>query len=499
MLLAEIVEVSGAVAATQARTEKVDLLARTLRRLEPAEAAIAVSFLTGQPRQRKLGVGYATVYGVEASAAKGPTLQIMDVDECLEEIAATSGTGSKMKRESLLAGLLGRATVREQDFLRGMILRNLRQGALEGVMADAVASALEVPPVRVRRAVMLEGDLTIVASRALSEGPETLAEASLQVFTPVQPMLAKTAETAAQAVSGIGRAIVEQKLDGLRLQVHRSGDRVAVYTRNLRDVTSDMSSVVGAALSFEAASFILDGEGLLTSAEGTPMSFQDSMSRTGQDSAWPLTAFYFDVLSCDGRDLIDEPLEKRRLVLADMVPEEARVGSIVTDEPEAAELFFVTSVDDGYEGVVVKDPSQPYEAGRRGSGWLKVKPTHTLDLVILAAEWGSGRRKGWLSNLHLGARDATGGYVMLGKTFKGLTDEMLQWQTQAFLEIEQRREGHVVYLHPEIVYEIAFDGVQRSTRYPGGVALRFARVKRYRDDKDPKDADTIEAVRSFIR
>ena len=499
VLLAEIVDVSESVASTQSRSEKTDLLAGTLRRLAPAEAPVAVSFLSGQPTQRKLGVGYATVYGMDESPADEATLEILDVDRILDEISLTSGPGSKARREDLLADLLGRATDREQVFLRGLILRNLRQGALEGVMAEAVATAIDVPTERVRRAAMLEGDLVVVASRALSEGPGSLAEASLRVFTPVQPMLAKTADTAAGAVSDLGVAVVEQKLDGLRLQVHRSGDRVAVYTRNLRDITSDMTSVASAALSFEAKSFILDGEGLLISPGGAPMPFQDSMSRPGEDTSWPLTAFYFDVLSRDGLDLIDEELEKRRMVLAEMIPEESRVQSIVTDDPEAAEAFFVESVADGYEGVVVKDLSQPYEAGRRGSGWLKVKPTHTLDLVILAAEWGSGRRQGWLSNLHLGARHPEGGYVMLGKTFKGLTDQMLEWQTRRFLEIEDHREGHVVHLRPEIVYEIAFDGVQRSSRYPGGVALRFARVKGYRGDKDPQDADTIESVRSFIR
>jgi DNA ligase-1 len=499
MLLADIVEVSESVASTQARSEKTDLLAATLGRLEPAEAPVAVSFLSGQPTQRRLGVGYATLAGVDAVPADRPTLEIVDVDRILGEISKTSGAGSKARRESLLLDLLGKATDREQDFLRGLILRNLRQGALEGVMADAVASALGVPAERVRRAAMLEGDLVAVASRALSHGPESLTEASLQVFTPVQPMLAKTADTAAGAVSDLGLAIVEQKLDGLRLQVHRSGDRVAVYTRNLRDITSDMGSVVTAALAFEVESFILDGEGLLTSPDGSPLPFQDSMSRPGSDSTWPLTAFYFDVLFRDGLDLIDEPLETRRQALAEMVPDDSRVRSVLTGDPDVAEDFFAESVADGYEGVVVKDPTQAYEAGRRGSGWLKVKPTHTLDLVILAAEWGSGRRQGWLSNLHLGARDPGGGYVMLGKTFKGLTDEMLEWQTRRFLEIENRREGHVVHLRPEIVYEIAFDGVQRSSRYPGGVALRFARVKGYREDKDPKDADTLESVRSYIR
>lgn len=498
MLLADIVDVSESVSSTRARSEKTELLAATLRRLSPEETEIAMSFLSGRPTQRRLGVGHATVYGVEAPPASHATLDILEVDRALGQIADFSGSGSSARRKQALAVLLGRATRDEQEFLRGLILRNLRQGALEGVMAEAVALALEVPAGKVRRAAMLEGDLIAVSVRALAEGAGALADASLALFTPVQPMLAKTSATAADAVDEIGEAIVEHKLDGLRLQVHRVGDRVAVYTRNLRDVTSEMAGVIDVARTFDADSFILDGEGLLVSDDGEPLPFQDSMSRPGEGSAWPLTAFYFDILSRDGVDLLDLPLRRRRRELEDMVPAQWRVNAIVTAEPGVAQGFFDEAVAEGYEGVVVKDPGQPYEAGRRGSGWLKVKPTHTLDLVVLAAEWGSGRRQGWLSNLHLGARSA-GGYVMLGKTFKGLSDEMLAWQTKAFLEIEYHRERHVVYLRPEIVYEVAFDGVQRSSRYPGGVALRFARVKGFRADKGPEDADTIETVRAFLR
>jgi DNA ligase 1 len=499
MLLAEIVDVSAAVSETRARSKKIELLATTLRRLGADEAAVAVSFLSGKPTQRKLGAGYATVYGIDAEPAPEATLQLREVDRILQELSETSGPGSKIRREALLADLLGRATEPEQGFLRGLMLRNLRQGALEGVMADAVAAALEVPAVRVRRAAMLEGDLVAVSSRALAEGPDALGEAALALFTPIQPMLAKTAATAGEAIALLDEAVVEQKLDGLRVQVHRSGQRVTVFSRNLRDITAEMPGIARNALSFPGDSFILDGEGLLVGDDGIPMSFQDSMSRPETGGGGPLRAFYFDVLHHDGVDLIDEPLVKRREILERLVPATARVGSIVTSDPGEADSFFDETVGNGFEGVVVKDMSQTYEAGRRGSGWLKVKPTHTLDLVVLAAEWGSGRREGWLSNLHLGARHPEGGFVMLGKTFKGLTDEMLKWQTETFLDLEDRREGHIVHLRPEIVYEIAFDGVQRSTRYPGGVALRFARVKRYRDDKDPADVDTIDTVRSYLR
>jgi DNA ligase-1 len=500
VLLADIVDVSQAVAATRSRSRKIEVLAGTLRRLEPAEAPVAVSYLTGKPRQRRLGVGWATVFGVEVPPAARPELEVLEVDSVLEALAATSGPGSKNRRDGLLSDLLARATGAEQDFLRGLILRNLRQGALEGIMADAVAAALAVPAESVRRAAMLEGDLVAVAARALADGPDALGVSRLSVFTAVQPMLAKTAVSASEAVGTLGRAVVEWKLDGARIQVHRERDRVAIYTRNLRDITESVPEVVTAVLAFPATSFILDGEALLFGPSG-PEQFQDSMSRfgsEGSEGAAPLTAVFFDCLHLDGADLIDLALADRRRALAALVPPRSLVGSIVTGDPDEADRFFADAIAAGYEGVVVKDLDQAYEAGRRGSGWLKVKPTHTLDLVVLAAEWGSGRREGWLSNLHLGARDEQGGYVMLGKTFKGLTDEMLAWQTEHFLEIESHRSGHVVYLEPRVVYEIGFDGVQRSTRYPGGVALRFARVKRYRDDKAPEEADTIDTVRGFL-
>lgn len=502
MLFEKLVSVSESVSATPSRLEKTRLLAAFLEMLSPVETEAAVSYLTGKPRQSPLGIGYATVSSVEVDPAGSAQLEILDVDRALAELASTSGKGSKSRKEVLVGELLARATSGEQEFLRGLILRNLRQGALEGVMADAVAQAMEVPSESVRRAAMLEGDLVAVTSRALVEGPDSLAAAQLQLLTPIQPMLAKTADTAGSAVEELGLAIVEWKLDGARIQVHRDGSRVAVFTRNLRDITTSHPELVEGALELRAERFILDGESLIMGPAGAPLAFQDSMSRFGSEGPGQtqrLSAFFFDCLHLDGDDLIDSPLSRRREALASLVPDGARVGSILTDDPDEADRFFDGAVSAGFEGVVVKAPEQPYEAGRRGSGWLKVKPTHTLDLVVLAAEWGSGRRKGWLSNLHLGAVGPDGDLVMLGKTFKGLTDQMLEWQTERFLEIEDHREGHIVYLKPRIVYEIAFDGVQRSSRYPGGVALRFARVKGYRDDKSPADADTIEAVRAFAR
>ena len=502
MLLEDLVSVSESVAATSSRSEKVSLLASILKRLAPEEARAGVSFLSGRPLQSPLGVGYATVYGTDQRASETSRLTISDVDRVLERVAASSGPGSQSAKKRLVSELMGRATESEQGFLRGLILRNLRQGALEGLMAEAVAEALAVDVRRVRRAAMVEGDLISVAARALTEGTESLGGASLEVFTPVQPMLAKTAESAGSAIEELGEAFVEWKLDGARIQVHRIGEEVRVYTRNLRDITGSLPEVVDQARSLDAGVFILDGESLLMAAGGAPEAFQDSMSRFGSadgSSGGVLSAYFFDCLHVDGTDLIDRRLRERREALESFVPESALVRSVLTDQIEVADRFYDDAIAAGFEGVVVKDPTEPYQAGRRGSGWRKVKPTHTLDLVVLAAEWGSGRRQGWLSNLHLGASSGDGDFVMLGKTFKGLTDEMLSWQTTKFLEIESGRDGHIVYLEPLIVYEIAFDGVQRSSRYPGGVALRFARVKRHREDKTPDQADTIETVRSFMR
>ncbi len=497
MLLAELVSVSEAVRATSSRLEKRALLAGLLRGIDAEEATVAVSYLTGRPTQERMGVGYATVYGSSAPAATVATLELLTVDATLEELAAQSGPGSVGRRKTILDDLLGRATPAEQGFLRDLLTRNLRQGALEGVMAEAAADALGVPADRVRRAAMLEGDLVAVTARAVAEGEAALAGATLSVFTPVQPMLAKTADSTAAAVEAMGESVVERKLDGLRIQVHKHGSDVRVFSRNLRDITAEVPDVVMSAGALPVSEAILDGEALMIDEDGSPLSFQDSMS--GPAGGGGLTGFYFDILLAGDSEMIDLPLLQRRQKLAELVPSGSRVEGVLTSDPNLAEEFFANAIGAGFEGVVVKDPGQPYAAGRRGTGWLKVKPTHTLDLVVLAAEWGSGRRQGWLSNLHLGARDHGGGFVMLGKTFKGLTDEMLEWQTGHFLAIAERRDRRVVQLRPETVYEIAFDGVQRSNRYPGGVALRFARVRRHRPDKTPLEADTIDTVRSFLR
>ncbi|MFB3099441.1 MAG: ATP-dependent DNA ligase [Acidimicrobiia bacterium] len=483
MLFAQIVDVSDRVRSTRSRSKKIETLAALLRGLSDTDAPIAVSYLSGSRLQDRLGAGYATVYGIEVDAASAAELTLSEVDATLSLLARTAGPGSKQAKADLLSSLFGRATEVEQEFLRGLILRNLRQGALEGVMADAVAQAVGADADTVRRAAMLSGSLTTVATDALVNGPKALDAYRLAVLTPLQPMLAKTAESPAAAIASLGTAEVEWKLDGLRIQVHRDGDAVQVFTRNLNEITQRVPEIVAKALSLPLDSVILDGEALIVGGDGSPESFQDSMSRFGtDDGSRELTPFYFDILHLNGADLIDRSTLERRAALETVVPAGQIVTAIVTADADEAAAFYDEAVGAFQEGVVVKQVDARYEAGRRGGAWLKVKPAHTLDLVILAAEWGSGRRKGWLSNLHLGARDPEGGYVMLGKTFKGLTDEMLVWQTERFLEIEDHRDGHVVYLEPQIVYEIAFDGVQRSPRYPGGVALRFARVKRYRED-----------------
>ena len=497
MLLAGLVEVSARVAATSARTKKISALSDFLRALESEDAPAAVSYLSGRPLQSPLGVGPAAVGAIKAHPADTPNLAIHDVDMALEEISHVSGQGSTQRRSHLLHELFSSATKSEQAFLRGLLVRNLRQGALDGVMVEAASSALGVPAERVRRAAMVEGDLVAVVSSALVDGVDVLDVSGLSVGTPVQPMLAKTAESVSQAMADLGDVIVEHKLDGLRVQVHKDNDQVLVFSRNLRDITGEVPEVVSDARQIEAQRLILDGEALLVDEGGKPRSFQESMSLRDEVDA-EFRAFYFDLLHVDGEDLIDFPLSVRRSRLTALLSDEQLVDATIPGSDSDGEQAFEQAVANGFEGVVVKELSSSYSAGRRGSGWLKVKPVHTLDLVVLAAEWGSGRRRGWLSNLHLGARHGDE-FLMLGKTFKGLTDDMLAWQTERFLSLERERDGRVVYLNPEVVYEIAFDGVQRSSRYPGGVALRFARVKRYREDKNPDDADTLETVRDFLR
>ncbi len=505
MLLHDVVAVSDEVASTRSRLAKRAAIAALLRRAEPDDIEIVVAYLAGELRQRRTGVGWAGLGSLPDPAAE-PTLTVQEVDAAFAAIAALAGTGSSLSRRDAVAQLFGAATEPEQRFLRGLVSGEIRQGALDAVMLDAIAEASELPAAAVRRAAMLRGASGPVAQAALNGGADALAAFTLTVGVPVRPMLAATAPDVAQAfdkVDGV-ECSVDVKLDGIRIQVHRDGAAVSIYTRSLDDITARLPGLADHVRSFPAERFILDGEAILVDAEGRPRPFQETASRTstqqvGDAAGHRVVAYFFDCLHIDGDDLIDIPLSERLARLDALVPTESRVARLTTADPAKAQQFFDDAVTAGQEGVVVKSTSTPYAAGRRGAGWIKVKPRHTLDLVVLAVEWGSGRRRGWLSNIHLGARDGDGGFVMLGKTFKGMTDEMLTWQTERFLELEESRDGHVVHLRPEQVVEIAFDGLQRSRRYPGGVALRFARVLRYRDDKTAAEADTIDDVQALMQ
>jgi DNA ligase 1 len=496
MLLAELTAVSAAVGATRSRTAKVQAVAAALRDVEPGEAPAVGAFLSGELRQRQIGVGWAAVRDAPAPAATA-SLTVAEVDDAFAAIGALSGPGSQAARRDALGDLFARATAGEVEFLRRLLLGDLRQGALEGVVVTAVAAAADVPVAAVRRAHMLHGDLGDVARVALTEGAAGLGRIGLQVGRPVHPMLAGTADGLQDALTRISPAAVETKLDGVRIQVHRDGVDVAVFTRTLDDVTPRLPELVETALTLPVTRIVLDGEAIALRADGRPHPFQVTASRLGSRTARadiPLTPQFFDVLHADGEDLLDRPGEERAQVLREVVAPAARVERIVTDTLDAAQATFDAALAAGHEGVVVKALDAPYAAGRRGGGWLKVKPRHTLDLIVLAAEWGHGRRRGLLSNLHLGARGPGGELVMLGKTFKGLTDAMLAWQTERLSELAVSQDRQVVRVRPELVVEIAFDGVQTSPRYPGGVALRFARVLRHRPDKPAREASTLEDV-----
>jgi ATP-dependent DNA ligase len=473
--LAAVVAASQSVAGTSSRSSKVATLAELLRSLDGDEVAIVTGLLSGVPRQGRVGVGHSTVYALEHESAWVPSLTVGELDAAISELQATTGSGSASRRRALLGHLLARATAAEADFIRRLFTGELRQGALAGIMVDAIARAASVPLDVARRAYMLSGDLTRTAEVALGEGEEGLRALGFELFRPVLPMLASSAESVADALTGVERASVEWKLDGIRIQIHRRAGEARVYTRNLNDVTRDLPGTVDAALQLSVEQAVLDGEAL---GGGT---------------------FLFDLLHVDGADLLDTPLERRRELLVALAPKLTVPGTF-TSSAEEAQLVLDDALAAGHEGVVVKGAASLYAAGRRGKAWRKVKPVRTYDLVVLGAEWGHGRRAGTLSNLHLGARDpASGRFVMVGKTFKGLTDEVLRWQTQELLAREMERRGIAVLVRPELVVEIALDGVQASTRYPGGVALRFARVKRYRPDKDAAEADTVDALRALLQ
>jgi ATP-dependent DNA ligase I len=504
VLLGELAGVSRTVSQTSARLAKVAALAEALRAASADEVPVVVAYLSGELPQRQIGVGWATLRSVPAPAGAS-SLTVLGVDGAFSRIGAVGGKGSTSERKRLVDELFGAATAEEQYFLVRLLSGELRQGALDGVMTDAVARAAGVAVGEVRRAVMLSGSLAVAARAALGGGSEALGRFGLQVGRPLKPMLASSEASLDEALVRVdGAAAVEWKLDGIRVQAHIADGDVRLFTRSLDDITDRLPEVVAALAALPVRDAVFDGELIALRADGRPYAFQDTASRAASEvdahgaGTVPLSVFLFDVLHLDGTDLIDFPDAERHAALASVVPAEMLMPRLVTASAQEATEFFQDAVAKGHEGVVVKSLATPYAAGRRGAGWIKVKPRHTLDLVVLAVEWGHGRRKGWLSNLHLGARDPeTGGWVMLGKTFKGLTDELLTWQTARFLELEDHRDDWTVYVRPEQVVEIAFDGVQRSPRYPGGVALRFARVLRYREDKPAAEADTIDAVRTL--
>ena len=506
MLFSEIVATSEQVTSVAGRLEKTRHLADCIRRLAPQEVPIAINYLSGLLRQGRIGIGLAKLLHLRQDAALTPSLTLSEVDQAFGQVAAATGTGSAARRAGLLAGLAARATPAEQRFIARLMVGELRQGALEGVMIEAVALAAQVPVGMIRRALMLTGDLSKVAETALTEGAPGLGDFSVLLFKPVAPMLAQPARDIEDALQRLGPASFEWKLDGARIQLHKRGSEIRLYSRNLNEVTAAIPELVERAKLFCADSLILDGEVLALHPDGSPYPFQATMRRfgrkldvSGQRQLLPLSPFFFDCLYLNGDTLIDHPQQERFRILADVLPPEVVIPRLISADREPAAEFLADLLRLGHEGVMAKSLDSPYEAGRRGNGWLKIKPVQTLDLVVLAAEWGHGRRSGLLSNLHLGALDTeNGGYVMLGKTFKGMTDAMLARQTKRLLELEDSRDVWTVYVRPELMVEVAFSDIQASPRYPGGFALRFARVKRYRPDKMSAQADTMATVRQLF-
>ncbi|MGI8458136.1 MAG: ATP-dependent DNA ligase [Propionibacteriaceae bacterium] len=521
MELSRIADATVALAATRSRLAKRAIIAAVVRDTTVDDVEVTVSYLSGSLRQRRTGIGWRSMVELPPPAAE-PTLTVTEVDDAMSAAAELTGAGSAGRRTAVVQQLFGRATVVEQSLLRGLVVGELRQGALEAQVQDGIAAAYEVDAAVVRRAAMLLGSTSDMTLLLLTGGEAALRAVQLRVGIAVQPMLAASAPDVAAALirSGgtkrpgdPGPRVVDVKLDGIRLQVHKQGERVWLFTRSLDDVTSRMPEIVAAVAALPYHQLVIDGEALLVRPDGRPEPFQVIASRTatreigqpGDDEGGQLSLFAFDLLRVEDTDLLDVPLRERVSMMESVLPDRFRVDRLMTADPDAANAFFLDAVAQGYEGVVIKNPAAPYAAGRRDSGWVKVKPRHTFDLVVLAAEWGHGRRAGWLSNLHLGARsdggpsDGDAGWVMLGKTFKGLTDELLEWQTRELLAREVRRTPGAVIVEPTLVVEIACDGLQRSTRYPGGVALRFARVLRYRDDKSAAEADTIDTVTSLLQ
>ncbi len=506
MLLAEVVETSRRITATSKRLEKIDLLAGLLKRLNPEEIEVTVGFLSAAARQGRIGVGYATLQAALTTASEIPTLEILEVDHALDEFAAIRGPGSEVRKRELLRNLFGRANREEQTFLSGLLAGELRQGALEGIMLEALGKASGLGGDRIRRAAMMGGGSAAIARAVMEYGERGLAQFDIQLFRPIQPMLAQTAEDVSEALEELGGdAALEYKFDGARVQAHKSGNDVAIYSRGANDVSKAVPEIVQAVRALPAHDLILDGEALSLDTEGRPQPFQISMRRFGRKvnvdqllNDLPMSPFWFDLLYLNGAPTIDEPQARRFAELSALASRSHLVPHLATGSRNDAEEFLHKALSGGHEGVMAKARNAPYAAGARGQSWLKIKQPRTLDLVILAAEWGNGRRKGWLSNLHLGARDVEkGGFAMLGKTFKGLTDAMLAWQTAELQKIEIARDKYTVYVEPKIVVEVAFNEIQVSPRYVSGLALRFARVKRYRPDKAPSESDTFQTVQKL--
>jgi DNA ligase-1 len=502
--LSNVVLTSARVGATSSRLAKIGAIADCLRRIAPDEIEIAIAYLSGEIPQGKLSLGFSSLQS-SAKASAEPSLGLREVDRVFDEIKTTKGKGASARRKSLVDFLFEQATAEERDFLARLVIGELRQGALEGLMLEAVAAATDLPPAAVRRAATFAGGVGPVARAAVEEGAKGLERFAIRIMQPIVPMLAQAADDAESALAALGTAGLEWKLDGARVQVHKAEDEVRVFTRSLKEVTAAVPEVVEAVRGYSAQSLILDGEAIALRADRTPHPFQLTMRRFGRKAddetlrrELPLSVFFFDCLLVDQVTLVDLPWKERRAVLENSVKNEHLTPSITTGDAAEAAAFYAQAIQHGHEGIMAKALDAPYEAGRRGGSWLKIKRAHTLDLVVLAAEWGNGRRRGWLSNLHLGARSAAGGFVMLGKTFKGLTDEMLEWQTKEFLARELRRDEQTVHVRPEVVVEVTFNDIQESPHYPGGMALRFARVKGYRPDKRADEADTVDTVRTIF-
>jgi DNA ligase-1 len=509
MDLARLVEVVGRLRATPRKTEKTRLIAEFLGQTRGPETGLAALYLSGTLPQGRIGIGWRAIQDTFTEGPRtGAPLSLADVDQAFEAIAAEEGAGSAGRRAAALTALLARAEPGERRFLAELIFGALRQGALEGLVLEGVAQAARVPAAAVRQAAMYSGDVGRVARAALEEGAAALSAFTLQLLSPVAPMLASPADDVGAALERLGEAAFEYKVDGARIQVHKAGDEVRVFTRNLQDATGRVPEVVEWVRGLPPRELVMEGEAIALRADGRPQPFQATMSRFGRSrnvaaarADLPLSSFFFDLLLLEGEGpLVGLPYAERAARLARVVAPDRLLPRMVTADRDEAERFLRQALDQGHEGLMAKSLAAPYAAGQRGFHWLKLKTARTLDLVILAVEWGSGRRQGWLSNLHLGARDpASGLFVMLGKTFKGLTDEMLRWQTEKLLSLETARDAMTVRVRPEVVVEIAFSDLQESPRYPAGLALRFARVKRYRADKTADQADTIQTVQEIFR